>query len=64
LSCVYEKPSIQALEWAQGYLRPPNGRALTGQKLHMEDVLKGGASCKDDLAQHAALHGRRTRDHP
>src|SRR5246500_5710065 len=29
--CVYEKPSIQALERAQGYLKLPNGRALTGQ---------------------------------
>jgi transposase len=30
--CVDEKPSIQALERAQGYLKLPNGRALTGQK--------------------------------
>src|ERR1700680_3157856 len=29
--CVDEKPSIQALEPAQGYLKLPNGRALTGQ---------------------------------
>src|SRR6201988_682288 len=29
--CVDEKPSIQALERAQGYLRLPNGRALCGQ---------------------------------
>jgi transposase len=29
--CVDKKPSIQALERAQGYLRLPNGRALTGQ---------------------------------
>jgi transposase len=29
--CVDEKPSIQALERAQGYLKMPNGRALTGQ---------------------------------
>ena len=28
--CVDEKPSIQALERAQGYLRLPDGRALTG----------------------------------
>ena len=28
--CVHEKPSIQALERAQGYLKLPNGRALTG----------------------------------
>ena len=28
--CVDEKPSIQALERAQGYLKLPNGRSLTG----------------------------------
>ena len=28
---VDEKPAIQALERAQGYLKLPNGRALTGQ---------------------------------
>jgi hypothetical protein len=27
---VDEKPSIQALERAQGYLKLPNGRAMTG----------------------------------
>lgn len=30
LLCVDEKPHIQALERAQGWLRLPNGRALTG----------------------------------
>src|ERR1700730_6211070 len=29
--CVDEQPSIQALERAQGYLKFPNGRALSGQ---------------------------------
>jgi len=29
--CIDEKPSIQALERAQGYLKLPNGRALMGQ---------------------------------
>lgn len=29
--CVDEKPGIQALERAQGYLRLPNGRAVRGQ---------------------------------
>lgn len=29
--CVDEKPSIQALERAQGYLKLPNGRSLTRQ---------------------------------
>ena len=28
--CVDEKPHIQALERAQGWLRLPNGQALTG----------------------------------
>jgi transposase len=28
--CVDEKPAIQALERAQGYLRLPNGKAITG----------------------------------
>jgi hypothetical protein len=29
---VDEKPSIQALERSQGYLKMPNGRALTGRR--------------------------------
>ena len=29
--CVDEKPSIQALERAQGWLRLPNGKALNGR---------------------------------
>ncbi len=29
--CVDEKPSIPAVERAQGYLKFPNGRALSGQ---------------------------------
>jgi len=29
--CIDEKPSIQALERAQGYLKLPNGRALAGE---------------------------------
>ena len=32
--CVDEKPHIQALERAQGWLRLPNGRALTGFSHH------------------------------
>jgi hypothetical protein len=43
--CVDEKPSIQALERAQGYLKLPNGRALTGQshayKRHGRPLLEG-----------------------
>jgi len=30
VTCVDEKPHIQALERAQGYLKLPNGRAITG----------------------------------
>jgi hypothetical protein len=39
--CVDEKPSIQALERAQGYLKLPNGRALTG---HSYDYVRNGTS--------------------
>jgi transposase len=39
--CVDEKPSIQALERAQGYLKLPNGRALTGQS---HDYVRNGTS--------------------
>src|SRR6476660_1063421 len=39
--CVDEKPSIQALERAQGYLKLPNGRALTG---HGHDYKRNGTS--------------------
>lgn len=39
--CVDEKPSIQALERAQGFLKLPNGRALTG---HSHDYKRNGTS--------------------
>ncbi len=39
--CVDEKPSIQALERAQGYLKLPNGRALSGQS---HDYKRNGTS--------------------
>jgi transposase len=39
--CVDEKPSIQALERAQGYLKFPTGRALTG---HSHDYKRHGTS--------------------
>ena len=39
--CVDEKPSIQALERAQGYLKLPIGRALTG---HCHDYKRNGTS--------------------
>lgn len=39
--CIDEKPSIQALERAQGYLKLPNGRTLTG---HSHDYKRHGTS--------------------
>jgi len=39
--CVDEKPSIQALERSQGYLKFPNGRALSG---HSHDYKRNGTS--------------------
>jgi transposase len=39
--CFDEKPSIQALERAQGYLKFPNGKALTG---HSHDYKRHGTS--------------------
>jgi len=39
--CVDEKPSIQALERAQGYLKLPNGRALTG---HSHNYTRNGTT--------------------
>src|SRR5882672_4149292 len=39
--CVDEKPSIQALERAQGFLKLPNGRALTG---HSHDYKRNGTT--------------------
>jgi transposase len=61
--CVDEKPSIQALERAQGYLRLPNGRALSGQS---HDYKRHGTTtlfAALDLAtgQVAAAHKKRRR---
>ncbi len=39
--CIDEKPSIQALERAQGYLKLPNGRTLTG---HSHDYKRHGTT--------------------
>jgi len=39
--CVDEKPSIQSLERAQGYLKLPNGRTLTG---HSHDYKRNGTT--------------------
>ncbi|MEX0852623.1 MAG: IS630 family transposase [Bauldia sp.] len=61
--CVDEKPSIQALERAQGYLRLPNGRALSG---HSHDYKRHGTTtlfAALDLAtgKVAAAHKKRRR---
>jgi len=39
--CIDEKPSIQALERAQGYLKLPNGRTLTG---HSHNYKRNGTT--------------------
>lgn len=46
--CVDEKPSIQALERAQGYLKLPTGRALTGQSADSDEVTR---AFRDDVAR-------------
>jgi len=61
--CIDEKPSIQALERAQGYLRLPNGRALSGQS---HDYKRHGTTtlfAALDLAtgKVAAAHKKRRR---
>ena len=61
--CVDEKPSIQALERAQGYLKLPNGRALSG---HSHDYTRHGTTtlfAALDLAtgKVAAAHTKRRR---
>src|SRR5438552_14575164 len=61
--CVDEKPSIQALERAQGYLKLPNGRALTGQ---MHDYKRHGtttlfAALEVATGKIIAAHSKRRR---
>jgi transposase len=61
--CVDEKPSIQALERAQGYLKLPNGRALSGMS---HDYKRHGTTtlfAALDLAtgKVAAAHKKRRR---
>lgn len=61
--CVDEKPSIQALERAQGYLKLPNGRALTG---HSHDYKRNGtttlfAAFEVATGKVTAAHKRRRR---
>ena len=61
---VDEKPSIQALERAQGWLRMPNGRALTGfshpYKRHGTTTLVAALEVATGIA-HTAHHNRRRR---
>ena len=61
--CVDEKPSIQALERAQGYLKLPNGRALTGRS---HDYRRHGtttlfAALEVATGKVEAVHKRRRR---
>src|SRR6266852_4435108 len=53
--CVDEKPSIQALERAQGYLKLPNGRTLTG---HSHDYKRHGTSTLFAALGDRQGHGR------
>jgi transposase len=61
--CVDEKPSIQALERAQGYLKLANGRALTG---HSHDYKRHGtttlfAALEVATGKIIAAHSKRRR---
>lgn len=58
--CVDEKPSIQALERAQGYLKLPNGRALTG---HSHDYTRSTLFAAFEVAtgKVTAMHKKRRR---
>jgi transposase len=61
--CVDEKPSIQALERAQGYLKLPGGRALTG---HSHDYTRHGtttlfAALEVATGKLTAVHKKRRR---
>src|SRR6478752_6555052 len=61
--CVDEKPSIQALERAQGYLKLPNGRTLTG---HSHDYKRNGtttlfAALEVATGRIIAAHSKRRR---
>src|ERR1700747_2299453 len=55
--CVDEKPSIQALERAQGYLKLPNGRALTGQSHDLYE----GIVCQEVFSRSTFLLFQRSK---
>lgn len=64
--CVDEKPSIQALERAQGWLRLPDGRSLTGfaseYKRHGTTTLFAALEVATGLVQTAHRSRRRRRE--
>jgi transposase len=64
--CVDEKPAIQALERAQGYLRLPNGRALTGfshnYKRHGTTTLFAALEVTTGLIRAGHYNHRRRRE--
>jgi len=64
--CVDEKPHIQALERAQGYLRLPNGRAITGfsheYKRHGTTTLFAALNVATGLVKAGHYQRRRRRE--
>lgn len=64
--CVDEKPHIQALERAQGWLRLPNGKALTGYnhqyKRHGTTTLFAALEVATGLAKAGHFNRRRRRE--
>jgi transposase len=64
--CVDEKPSIQALERAQGYLKLPNGRALMGfgheYKRHGTTTLFGALNIASGQVCRGHYNRRRRRE--
>jgi len=64
--CVDEKPSIQALERAQGYIRLPNGKAVSGfahdYKRHGTTTLFAALDVAKGLLQAGHYQRRRRRE--
>jgi transposase len=64
--CVDEKPSIQALERAQGYLRLPNGQALKGfnheYERHGTTTLFAALNVSTGQVKAGHYHRRRRRE--
>lgn len=64
--CIDEKPSIQALERAQGWLRMPDGKALTGYhhryKRHGTTTLFASLETATGLVQAGHFNRRRRRE--